>query len=69
VPPPLGAPSPEGVPPTGGVGVSGVAGVDGVLVVGAEVLPFSSPPTELPLGWWRAGRRGVSPVVVPELVF
>jgi len=49
--------------------VSGVAGVDGVLVVGVEVLPFSSPPTELPLGWWPVRRRGVSVVVVPGLVF
>jgi len=57
------------VPPAGGVGVSGVAGVDGVPVVGVEVLPFSSPPTELPLGWWPERWRGVPVVVVPVLAF
>jgi hypothetical protein len=71
VAPPVGLPPPGGVPPPDGAGVSGVAGVDGVLVVGvvALPLPFSCPPTELPLGWWLVRRWGVPVVVVPVLEF
>ena len=39
-----------GVPPAGGVGMDGGAGTEGVLVLGVELEPFSSPPTELPFG-------------------
>ena len=43
-----------GVPPGAGEGVGGGVGVDGVLMTGVELEPFSSPPTELPLGVWPA---------------